>query len=1624
MKKLLPILALLLLAALGCPPESNAQYVNVTAVVKDPNNTLYQNCTYSANFVGQYPGTGANYLFGGSTFQRQYNGFRCDSNANLAIRLPDNNVIQPTPSQWSFSVCDQTGKYCFSTLITITGASQDITTALQTASAILPRIGNTLPAFGNGSSVTTTSLGAPPTAGNCVEWLVGGVLGDQGQPCGTGGGGGSSASPQNSLQIAGLSGAFGSSNIRVVNATNYVWTQAPSTPTTLTGAVQATITMSPCPLGLDGTYTWSYIHIGTTGTPEDVPIQGGTCTSGAGSGTLIITPANSHGAGYTLTSSTQGWQEASNDASYVPTNPSGTNQSGHVIGGPGEYTWTARMSVRRPQQTLDFSGTIIQCSMSDTCLMMGDPANVTSIQNLTVLNFRGRPMVNNGTFPMIEDNAQASVIQRVTTRQGSGTNSFGYLIQVDNDQAADISQVDPSLGNPIRCDASFCGAAVYAPGPFATNAAVGYVHNSNLTMNCKGNGIDWQSGNTLRVSDTVIQGFDQFGIRTGIAAGGFGPTQLDNVYEEVGACTNQADAKLGQAGLIAEGQKVFIRGGEGPVGVTPQFTNSGTTGSTQFNYYIVVKDSVLGSSAPMLAGYAKSNLTAGNITVKWQRVAGTNTVTYDIIRTTGVGATTTSPYTANCTGGSVAACGSVALAQAQCAGPACSFTDSTTANTASYTVANPNYWPLVTYWPGSIFIGVPADQQNSTTTSSAVFVDDLGTVSNSLSATVNSPIGWSLPILFSQKCSIAVGLAATGVLQSCIQGDPSGNGFGQQGATLLAAGNVSGASANEINAKGRLNFYRNKGSSLESGEIITLVDSAPDKTGATFNHRPVGDAADAYIGQDTGNVSINAAGVAFNSPVSLSNYINSLPDGTSWLERLTSSNKTFKNQVIFAPVSNQFKILPNNSGFGFTVTATNPAADRTLTITDPGGAANFAFTNPTTAQTLTGTVYDTAGTGNTFKINGNQIAAVQGNTNKVPTVSGAFTTGNCVKVDASGNFVDNGSACSGGTATPGGANTQVQYNNSAAFGGMSNVLYNNATGQLEVDQLANTNQTIYGKRFTDTAPTGNFIRFQNAAANTNLFQVDVSGNGLFNGTLTVNGAVSFTTALGVASGGTGAATLTSHGVLIGEGTSAVAVTAAGTTSQCLLGATGADPAFGTCPGGVWSGISNPTGNQSLSMGTNLTTWTWGVLTGTNSGLTITDGNSTSTGALVDIKTGATSTILPLVVTALGTTNGVEVDATGTLQKLGSGGVAASAILATLAVNQGGTGATTLTNHGTVISHGTGALTSVVDAGFGNCWMSNSGADPSWQGCPGASGSVVTNPASNTVNHIAPSGDSLPLSTVTATGGTNDSIAAYGQALMAIPSTPTNSQVAGGALASRTYRSKVTCVDNIGGETTISNESTQITVSLNNLVVVTGPTTSNAPLGCQGFRPYVTLANGATNTETLQTVDVSHCSALAANTPLAACAVGGTWTEDTGGTTSGAAVPGSNTAKIKNFWIDASGNLNLTGTFVGYNLAAFLPGNLTATWTGQTWTAPRNITVTRLQATAKTAPSGCGTNAKVRVSNGSSNIDLTLTAAANDSGTISQNFTAGDVLTVAVQTAASGCGTSPADVNVVMQYGTH
>jgi hypothetical protein len=75
---------------------------------------------------------------------------------------------------------------------------------------------------------------------------------------------------------------------------------------TLTGGVGATVTMNPCPTGVNGSDTGHYLYVSNgVGTAEAVLIQGGTCAS-IGTGTVIFTPTFSHSGSWTLTSGSGG----------------------------------------------------------------------------------------------------------------------------------------------------------------------------------------------------------------------------------------------------------------------------------------------------------------------------------------------------------------------------------------------------------------------------------------------------------------------------------------------------------------------------------------------------------------------------------------------------------------------------------------------------------------------------------------------------------------------------------------------------------------------------------------------------------------------------------------------------------------------------------------------------------------------------------------------------------------------------------------------------------------------------------------------------------------------------------------------------------------------------------------------------------------------------------------------------------------------------------------------------------------------------------------------------------------------------------------------------------------------
>lgn len=90
-------------------------------------------------------------------------------------------------------------------------------------------------------------------------------------------------------------------------------------------------------------------------------------------------------------------------------------------------------------------------------------------------------------------------------------------------------------------------------------------------------------------------------------------------------------------------------------------------------------------------------------------------------------------------------------------------------------------------------------------------------------------------------------------------------------------------------------------------------------------------------------------------------------------------------------------------------------------------------------------------------------------------------------------------------------------------------------------------------------------------------------------------------------------------------------------------------------GAVWSALTNPTGNLSLNHGTNTSTMTWGIVGTTLNAMSLVGaGSETSTGALLNLQTGTSSTQKPISITVAGTANGVQMSSAGILAAIGTG----------------------------------------------------------------------------------------------------------------------------------------------------------------------------------------------------------------------------------------------------------------------------------------------------------------------------------------------------------------------------------
>ncbi|MBS0624974.1 MAG: hypothetical protein JSS32_02880, partial [Verrucomicrobia bacterium] len=288
-------------------------------------------------------------------------------------------------------------------------------------------------------------------------------------------------------------------------------------------------------------------------------------------------------------------------------------------------------------------------------------------------------------------------------------------------------------------------------------------------------------------------------------------------------------------------------------------------------------------------------------------------------------------------------------------------------------------------------------------------------------------------------------------------------------------------------------------------------------------------------------------------------------------------------------VSNGYGFVPSFQASGGTTSFID--LEGTLLATPPTAilkvGTNYAITGPTTTPSLSDILVSstfTATPGNTY----NNVYGID----VAPTVvtSGSGAVINYTGIKSEGTLSLFGS----GTATVNAYGLQIAGTFGANSGtSIANVYGSNITPAILTSGSGSIG-TIFGSyiKVSSTAGTGvatsnafglyiDSTTVQNTTAAYGLYVNTPSGAGT-----NISGYFStapvFGTPLLVASGGTGRTVLTTSGVVLGEGSNGVNVTAAGTDGQVLIGSSTGDPAFATVSS-IAGTLTFIVGHNSLSI---------------------------------------------------------------------------------------------------------------------------------------------------------------------------------------------------------------------------------------------------------------------------------------------------------------------------------------------------------------------------------------------------------------------------------------------------------
>jgi hypothetical protein len=744
-------------------------------------------------------------------------------------------------------------------------------------------------------------------------------------------------------------------DVRVVTSSwNWAQTDVSGSIGNLTTPGSNTLNLAPCPLGIDtnsAAHNYIYrVYVSGTGTAEADTVTTGTCTPGASSGTITITTLNAHSAGFTVGSSTSGIQEAWNDAwvSDSCSNAASCASPSVQLQADTDYNVYSTVYLRGRGGVFDGSGALIHCYTRDRCIFVIGAGyqklrNVTPIPQLNVAGVNVSsvcagascsPAQSNGTYLFttatnhpfvvgdticgeyrsqtaggrfcssstsggnfvpgtvtsvpssttftltigssanfavgtntfgwldiqnagVEDDSEHVDMQNVGCTQTSSTTNdyFSYCIIDDNDQELQIYNA-ANRGQPVaRGDSTFPIGAFFNGRFDNGNASFMNIHGAELTgLNCYiggGNGLVYDGG-------TVCQSFPVFGVRY---VGGLVPAKIDSQYQATGGVNGLYGGLTAEMALwLSSGSRVV--GNFAIAGSTPTFSSGGGAGA-QISYFVQPISSSLGGSSGtwygpvMFIGRAQPTSGSVSINVQWPSIElqdaefneSIGNLTWNLYATAGTA--TTPPYSTGTylvAGGISGSCTVAGM---------CSYTDTQAART-SITIPAQTLQPAIWFWPADYV------------TNGTITVDNVATNPYVIA---QQGLDVSTPAISAQNCGAGgVFSERTPAIIIC----NTSNNVNQ--ATFIP---TTGGQTTQ--SKGRLNFgpYQNA-----PNDAITLYDSNSPLTYVTSGMRPAAAAGDSAISFDF------AGGVAIRAPVVISNYINTLADNASYLERLSSSGKT------------------------------------------------------------------------------------------------------------------------------------------------------------------------------------------------------------------------------------------------------------------------------------------------------------------------------------------------------------------------------------------------------------------------------------------------------------------------------------------------------------------------------------------------------------------------------------------------------------------------------------------------------------------------------------------------------------------------------------------------------------